>query len=250
MNQRTALQPHEIRVIKINRKTILELLGEIFKEISFEKFRLPQNKYYRKKICVEWFFDEKQCEITLLAYSRASGINSETIITLVNPLSFEAIDSLLSKDGDEEYYYSLYRNSFYDGNPTLIRQKENEMKSNRLGKLFDNVSIGVRPLKKCEIRVIRISQQAINELLWEHFMETGDEVMEISEEDGGISTIYHMYTEGELEELTLYVMNLNEASDEVFIRNKAFCNQNIHFTTDSYFKKSTQDPKYVSAILL
>lgn len=41
MKQRKALQPHEIRVIKIDRKAILELTWEILSEISYEKFRFP-----------------------------------------------------------------------------------------------------------------------------------------------------------------------------------------------------------------
>lgn len=250
MNQRKALQPHEIRVIKIDRKAILELIWEILREISYEKFRLPHNKYYSKKICMDWFFDEKQCEIILLAHSRAYEVNTEAVISCIKNLSLEAIESLLLNPNGKEYYHSIQGTSFVTGHSTSFCRKEDSVQGNALGKLYGNLGIQVRPLRKHEIRVIRLSQQAINELLWEHFMKTGDEVMDIPEEEiDDIRTIYHMYIEGKLEELTLYVMNFNEASDKAFIENQEYCNQNIHFTTDSYSKKPTEGRNYVSVML-
>lgn len=249
MNHRRALQPHEIRVIKIDRKAILELIWEILGEISYEKFRLPHNKYYSNKICIDWFFDEKQCEIILLAHSRACEVNTEAVITCIKNLSLEAIESLLLNPNGKEYYHSIQDTSFVTGHSTSISIKEDSVQGNALEMLLGNLGIRVRPLRKHEIRVIRLSQQAIHELLWEHFMKTGDEVMDIPEEVDDIRTIYHMYIEGKLEELTLYVMNFNEASDKAFIENQEYCNQNIHFTTDSYSTKPTEGQNYISVML-
>lgn len=240
MKQRKALQPHEIRVIKIDRKAILELIWEILSEICYEKFRLPRN-IYSKKIRIDWVFDEKQCEIILMAHSRAYTIELETVITDINKLSLDAIDSLLLKPDGKEYYHSIRETSFVSGHSTTKRV---------LGKLLDFLHIRIRPLRKHELRVIRLSQQAIHELLWEHFMKTGDEAMDIPEEEiDDIRTIYHMHIEGNLEELTLYVMNFNEASDKAFLENQEYCDQKIHFTTDSYSKKPAKGRNYVSVIL-
>lgn len=250
MNQREALQPREMRVIKINRNAILELLGEILTEISYEKFRLPHNKYCRNMVFIDWFFDEDQCEIILLAHSRAYKINTEAVITCIKNLSLEAVESLLLKPNNKKYYHSIQDTSSGTDHSTSISIKKDSVTGNALGRLLGNLGIRIQPLRKHEIRVIRLSQQAINELLWEHFMKTGDEVMDIPEEEiDDIRTIYHMYIEGKLEELTLYVMNFNEASDKAFIENKEYCNQNINFTTDSYSKKSTKGRKYVSVML-
>lgn len=246
MNQRKALQPHEIRVIKIERKAILELLWEILSEISYEKFRLPRNRSCNKKVCIEQFFDESQCEMVLLAHSCAYKVNAEAVIKY--PL--EAIESLLLNSTSKEYYYSLQGASFTTvHSPTGAKEKD-RVRVSALGQLLDKLGIRVRPLKKHEIRVIRLSQQAIHELLWEHFMQTGDAAMDIPEEEpGDIHTIYHMYTGGKLEALTLYVMNFNEASDKAFAEMKEYCDQNIHFTANSYSKRPAKGQNYVSVLL-
>lgn len=250
MNQRKALQPHEIRVIKINRKAILELIGVILSKISYEKFRLPYNTYYSKRVCIDWFFDEDQCEIILLAHDHASKAITEAVITCVKSLSIEAIESLLLNPNGKEYYHSIRDTSLITGHSTAIGMREDRVRGDALEMLFEKLGIRIRLLRKHEIRVIRLSQQAIHELLWEHFMETGDEVMDIPEEGiDDMGTIYNMYIEGKLEELTLYVMNLNEASDKVFIECEEYCNQNIHFTTDSYTKKPTKGRNYLSVML-
>lgn len=246
MNQRRALQPHEIRVIKIDRKAILELVWEILSEISYQKFRLPHSS---KKICIDRFFDEKQCEIILLAHSRAYEVNTEAVIPCIKNLSLEAIESLILNLNGAEYYDSIRGDSLATGHSTSIRAKEDRVQENTLGKLLDKLGIRVRPLRKCEIRVIRLSEQAIRELLWEHFMKTGDEAMDIPEECDELRTIYHMRINGNLEELTLYVMNFNESSDKAFEENMEYCDQNIPFTTDSYSKKLEKGRNYVSVIV-
>lgn len=249
MNHRSALQPHEIRVIKIGRKAILELMWEILREISYEKFRLPHNKYYSRKVCIDWFFDESQCEILLLAYSRMSEVNTEAAIACVKSHALESIESLLLSPAGKEYFHSIPYTPFTGGHSTSISTKEDRTQDNAWRRLLGSLRIRSRPLRKHEIRVIRLSQHAIYELLWEHFMKTGDEVMDIPEEVDDIRTIYHMYITGRLEELTLYVMNLNEASDKAFAKNREYCNQNIHFTTDAYSRKPTNGQNYISIIL-
>lgn len=246
MNQRRALQPHEIRIIKIDRKATLELIGEILSKISYEKFRLP---HCSKKICIDWFFDEKQCGIILLAHSRAYEVNTEAAIPCIKNLPLEAMESLCLKSNAKEYYHSIRARSFATDHSTSILMKEKSVRRNALGKLLDKLGIRVRPLRKHEIRAIRLSQQAIHELLWEHFMKTGDEVMDIPEEGDELRTIYHMRINGNLEELTLYVMNFNESSDKAFEENMEYCNQNIPFTTDSYSKKLEKGRNYVSVIV-
>lgn len=250
MNPRKPLSAHEIRVIKIDRNAIFKLVGEILNELSYEKFRIPHNKHYDKKICIDWFFDENQCEILVLAYNRAYKANAEIATTLIKDLSLGAIDSLIQKPNNKKYYYSILSTSHIPSSSTSICLKENSKQRNILGILFDHLGVRARQLKKREIRIIRLSSQAIHELLWEHFMKTGDEMMDIPEEEiGDIRTIFHMYTKGKLEELTLYVMNFNEASDEAFGKNKEYCDQNIAFTTDAYSKKSTKGCNYQSIIL-
>ena len=239
MNQRRALQPHEIRVIKIDRIAILELLWEILGDICCEKFCLPQNKWYKKKVCFDWIFDENQCEFILFAQCHAYKACTKSIAANLRNHSIDAIDSLLSKPNGGKYYYSIQNFSCND---------PFSLPNNPMGVLIDNLDIQIRPLRKHEIRVIRLSRQAIQELLWEHFMETGDEAMEIPEETGEISTIYHMYVEGQLEKLTLYVMNFNEASEEVFVANQEYCKKNIGFTTNSYSKRAAKRPSYISVV--
>lgn len=118
------------------------------------------------------------------------------------------------------------------------------------GKIRAILSGRVRPLRKREIRVIRLSKKAIQELLWEHFMEVGDALMELPEESDDV--IFHMHVAGELEELTLYVVNLNEVlhakevPDRVFEKIREYCDRNIGFTTDSLVKKPEKSPCYVS----
>ena len=109
--------------------------------------------------------------------------------------------------------------------------------------------LGVRFRSLCddEVRFIRLSQKAIYELLWEHFMETGDNVMDIPVDTDDV--VYHMYTEGALQQLTLFVMNLNEVSDKAFADNRAYCDQNIPITTDLYSERCKKSRRYVSVVL-
>lgn len=79
-------------------------------------------------------------------------------------------------------------------------------------------------------------------------MQTGDEIMEIPEEDSA-SVIFHMHVEGKLEKLTLYAMRLMEASDPVFEKVNTYSDQNIRVTTDSLSQKPAKERCYISVLL-
>ena len=246
MGQKKALSPHEIRVLKIDRNAIVELIQEILRDISYKKFRLPY-KYENKKICVDCIFDEEKCEIIIVAY-RSSNTCKNDIVTYVKELQLEATESLLMNPNGGEYYCSVKETSFLNIHPNSINKK-NEQK-NMLDRMFDLLKIQARPLRNHEIRVIRLSTPAIKELLWEHFMKTGDDVMDIPKEEiDDISTIYSMNIIGKFDALILYVMNIDEASDISFAQNKKYCEENVRFTTDSYLKNTSGEQKYVSLIL-
>lgn len=250
MGQRKSLQPHEIRVIKIDRKAILNLSWEILSQISYKKFRLPQDENSTKRIRIGRYFDEEQCEIILLAHSAADEINQEAVIRYIQNAPVEAIDSLLLNTIGNDYYRSIQDSSFVVDRPNATRAKFCGCGlSNAWGKLCAMLNGSVRPLRKHEIRVIRLSKAAIQELLWEHFIKIGDNVMDILEEDSS-SVIFGMHTAGNLEALTLYAINLNEASDDAFEEVNAYCDQNIGFTTDSLSQKPANGQHYVSVTLL
>lgn len=248
MNQRKALQPHEIRVVKIDRKAILELVWEILSEIIYGKFRLPHNNRCNRA-CIDWVFDERQCEIILVAHNCEHNIDLDLLIQSIKEFPIEAVESLLMNPNDEECYYSFQNVSFINGHSKLGNVEFKRAQNNKFRMLLDKLGIHIRLLTKREIRIIRLSRHAICELLWEHFLATGDEIMDIPEEENGdIRTIYHMYTEGNLDVLTLYVMNINDASDKVLNQNKEYCDKNIHYTTMSYLERKTKEQKYVSVV--
>lgn len=247
MNQRKTLQPHEIRVIKIERKAILDLTWEILSKIGYEKFRLPSGENSMQRIRMDWCFCPEQCEIILLAHSSAYALNKEAAITYIKNLPIEAIESLFVNENGKDCYHSIQNASLLTVRPNAARAK---MCGWGLGDAWEKLRAmgSVRPLKKQEIRVIRLSRQAIQELVWEHFMQTGDEIMEIPEEDSA-SVIFHMHVEEKLEKLTLYAISLMEASDPVFEKVNTYCDQNICVTTNSLSQKSAKERCYVSVLL-
>ncbi len=244
MSTPMSLSPQEIRVIKMDKKAILELLGEIFNNICHKKLQLPHNK----TICFDWFFDSEKCEIMLFAYKQMSGIKKENIIEYINNLSIQVTQSLLESIEGKKYYCTIrniFSTNFSVSNTfQLFRDSENWWEP-----LFAKIGIHSYPLKQCEVRIIRLPKEAIDELLWEHFMQTGNKVMDIPEEDSDdFRIIYHFIPKENLEELMLYVMNINEANDEAFIKNSTYCEENIPITTNSYSKVSKK-PKYISVII-
>lgn len=222
---------------------------EILGKISYKKFRLPLDENSRKRIRIDWYFDEKLCEIILFAHRTSDEIDQEAAIQYIQSSPMEAIDSLLLNTDGKDCYQSIVEASFITdclkGTPARIR-------GNSIGNLFGTLrgvlSGKIRLLKKREIRAMRLSKKAIQELLWEHFMEIGDDVMDIWEEDRETS-LFGMHAVGNLEELTLYAMHLNEGSDAVFEAIHAYCDENIGFTTDALSSKRGQSPNYVSITL-
>ncbi len=246
MEQRKPLQHHEIRVIKINREAILNLIWEILVEISEKKFQLPHNVYYRDKVCLDMHFDEKQCEIIVSVYRKEHSINKETLIAHINNSAAEVVDSLFLNSKNKQYYYSIQDSCLFYGGSNRIQSNE-DCKRSTWRTMLKNLGVRIRSLGKYEVRFIRLSQEAIHELLWEHFMETGDKALDIPVDTDDV--IYHMYTEGALQQLTVYVMNLNEASDKVFADNRVYCDQNIPITTYSYAEGCEKGRAYVSVVL-
>lgn len=248
MKQSRSLAPYEIRIIKIGRNAILNLTWEILSKTCYEKFRLPRGINRGKRICVDWCFDAERGEMILFAHSSMYKLNLEAAITYINNLSVEATDSFLLNPDEKDDYFSILDTSFEIIQPdTNIAAYGNRLEA-ALGKLHAAMDHRIRPLEEHEIRVIRLSQQAIQELVWEYFMKNGDRIMDIPEECG-TSIIFHMHIEGKLEKLTLYAINLNEASDLLFEKVDAYCDREIGLTTDSLLKKPEEERYYISASL-
>lgn len=238
--------PYEIRVIKIDRAAILNLIWEILAESCYEKFRLPRGGNSSRKICVDRFFDASKSEIILFAHGSTLTLSMEAAVARIGKLPIEATESLLSNPRNSVYYHTILDPSFEISRPNADMPKAHTCRLTvALEKLCTMRNSRVRPLEEHEIRVIRLSQQAIQELIWEYFMKNGDKVMDIPKKDS-FSVIFHMHVEGNLEKLTLFAMNLNEASDPVFEEVEAYCNQKVGFTADLLSKAPEAGCHYVS----
>lgn len=244
-----SLQPNELRVVKLAKDAILNLSQEIIGEISRDKFNLPHSQYSIKRTAIDWYFDEERCQMILFAYSRADGLNREAVFAHIDTLSGEAIDSLLVNDSNNEFYQSTTNIL-----PVTDYRNATNMRICRCGldsiwKRISSIRKGKsRPLKKHEVRIIRLSQAAIKELLWEYFVETGDKAMNIPKEDK-LDVIFHMSVDEKFEELMLYALNLNEFSQLDIEKVNAYCSQNIPPTANAYTKKPSQGWNYVSVML-
>lgn len=246
MEQRKTLHHHEIRVIKINREAIIDLIRAIIVEVSGEIFQLPHIVNYMKKVQFDVHFDEQLCEVILSAYRKENTIKKDELIAYINSTTIQSIDSLFLNFNNDQYYCTTQDSSLFHN--SLNKTQLNEVCKHSIWRsMLKKFSIRTHSLGKFEVRFIRISKEAIHELLWEHFMKTGDKAMDIPV--GSDDVIYHMYTEGALQQLTLYVMNLDEASDKAFAENRAYCDKNIPVTTDSYFEGCKKEQRYVSVIL-
>ena len=243
--QRTALQSHEIRVIKIGRKAILELIWEILREICYVKFRLPKEINDVKQICIDWSFNAEQCELFLFAHSSAYALDKESTISYINnKISVKAIESLLTNHSGNKYYYSIHDAYLlipHHNSKTYRRALVSIIKD-----LHHVLRRGIIPLRDNEIRVIRLSKKALQELVWEHFMEIGNKIMDLPEDDS--SAIFSMHVEGNLETLTLYAIKLSEVSGEVFEKVDTYCDRNINLTTDSLMNKPANGSVYLSIV--
>lgn len=247
VKQKRRLCPCEIRVIKIDREAILNLTWRILGKICFEKFRLPHGIRGTKRICIDWCFDAEKCEITLLAHSSIVKLNMGAA-AYINDHPVEAVESLYLNPGGKDIYFSIPDPAFEISQPDAHMDAFRNRLGCALEKLHAMLDHRIRPLEEHEIRVIRLSQEAIRELIWEYFMKNGDEIMDIPEKDR-FSIIFHMFAEENLKELTLYAINRNEASDAVFEEADAYCRKNICVTADSLLEKSGRERCYVSVTL-
>ena len=93
MNHKKPLQPHEIRVIKLDHKTILETLFRIVGDISSDKFRLPLSNGASSKYILDYLYDEDKCELLLVAHKRTCEIEPDKM----KELPIEAKDSVLTR---------------------------------------------------------------------------------------------------------------------------------------------------------
>lgn len=248
MKQSRSLAPYEIRVIKVGRKAILNLAWEILSKMCYEKFRIPHGMNNVKRVRIDWHFDPEKGEIILFAHSSMYKLNLEATVAHINKLSIEAIESLLLNSDGKDHYSSILDTAFDISQPNTNISACGNRLDDAFGKLHAMLDHRIRPLKKHEIRIIRLSQQAIQELLWEYFMKNGDSIMDLPEKDS-FSAIFHMQIEGKLEKLTLYAINLNEASDSVFGKAEAYCNREIGITADSLLKEPGEGGYYVSVTL-
>lgn len=242
------LHPHEVRIIKINGNILFELIGEILNDICHERFHLPLNPNDSKLIRIDRIANVEQGEIVLFAYNSIYELDKEAIMVHFNNLKIEATESLLLKPNGRNYYHSIH------GTPFIINQAnvtnvniEYRAQFQTWNRLRTMLYSNGRKLRKHEVRVIRLSRQAIYELVWEHFMKAGNEILDVPEND--FSVIFGMYMDEKMEMLALYAMDLSNASDAVFSKVNTYCDQSLSFTTDSLSKKTMDEQKYISIVL-
>lgn len=214
------LHPSEFRVIKLDHHAILALLKKILIKISFEQLRAYGDNSCIDSIGVGQFFDENNSEMLLFAYNRNEDIQEEAIIPYVKDLPIVAQDSIYASDAGWQHFNAIQLPLEASSQP----QEKPECVHIRSVEAMRFLS-----WPRQEVRIIRLSKGAMDELLWECFMEIGYQIMNLPQEDSDdLSTIYRMYTDEKLQSMTLYVMNLFEASDSVFSRVDAYCASHIN----------------------
>ena len=88
-------------------------------------------------------------------------------------------------------------------------------------------------LEENEVRVIKLSRAAIEEILWETFMEIGDDRLELEADSDDI--IFRMTTDETMSELVFYACDFSGEKTPDFSRIDKFIKQNVQITTDSVF---------------
>lgn len=88
-------------------------------------------------------------------------------------------------------------------------------------------------LEENEIRVIKLSRAAIEEILWETFMEIGHDRLELETDSDDI--IFSMATDETMSELVFYACDFSGEKVPDFSRIDKFIKQNVQITTDSVF---------------
>ena len=88
-------------------------------------------------------------------------------------------------------------------------------------------------LEENEVRVIKLSRAAIEEILWETFMEIGHDRLELETDSDDI--IFSMATDETMSELVFYACDFSGEKAPDFSRIDKFIKQNVQITTDSVF---------------
>ena len=97
------------------------------------------------------------------------------------------------------------------------------------------------------VRVIKISRNAIEELLWEAFMEIGEDRMEI--ESNNDDVVFRMVTDEHLNEVVFYACNYSCHKDPGFSQIDELIREKVEITSESLYTKP-EGGKYYTDISL
>lgn len=241
MEQTIPLSPHEFRVIKLDHHTVLRMLRKILIKFSTERLRSFGDDACTEPVSVGQYYDENKSEMLFFAYIRKENLTEDSIISHIQNLEIVAQDSILAGSDSWQPFISIQIPS--KGYSQTQRKEENVQ-------VESNASNNLIPCQKQEVRIIRLSHGALGELLWEYFMEVGYQLMSLSQEDSYDSpTIFRMHTDDQFQSLTLYVMNLFEASNSIFTKIDEYCESNIDALGETVLDNWTDVPYYVSAFI-
>ena len=250
MRKGSTLQPHEIRVIKIGKSAIFDLLYDNLGRNCYERFQLPGSTNSKRDSCLDFYFDEDRYEIVLYEHRAMDIIDKQLLNSHIKDLAIEATDSLYMFNGDDIVQFFCQGAIILPEQPDEAGAKVSSKQDCWHKNPHPTPTEHIRLLEKNEVRIIRLSKQAIHELFWEYFMEFGNEAMDISEEIADdFPAIFRMYIDGKLDSLTVYVMNLNDASESVFETVDAYCRRNIHYTTTGMISNPANGTHFVSVPL-
>ncbi|MBQ6549879.1 MAG: hypothetical protein IJL78_00540 [Lachnospiraceae bacterium] len=247
MLQKRSLKRYEVRVLRFDKSTIFKIIKESLKEISYIRFQLPRNT---ENAHIDWIFDIERYELLLYAYSTREDLNKDAVIEYIKNYPMDSLESLLTiKKG--KYYYSIKDPSLFIAHTELGAKTKCV---NRKGKGLRSISAAWRghicPIRKHELRMIRLSIQGVKELVFEYFMDFGNTLFDIPVEDKDFgNNIYCMSLNDDLEDLIVYAVNLNEVSSICFEKVDAYCEEHICFASDFNPKVIETKPYYTSMIL-
>ncbi len=98
--------------------------------------------------------------------------------------------------------------------------------------------MGVKYLKKNELRVIKLPRKAIEEIIWESFMETGRELLDLDANSDDV--IFHMAVDKTMSELVFYACSLSMPQHPSDInRINEYLKNSIGITAESVFVNSS-----------
>lgn len=241
MEQIIPLSPQEFRAIKLDYQAIFCLLRKILIKFGTEQLMAFSDNSCVDSVSIGQYYDENKRELLLFAYSRRENHTEDSIISYIKGLRIVAQDSILTHVDGCRLCSSIQIPSTGRG------QTQGKVENAYVESVAFN---SFAPWKKREVRFIRLSQDALGELLWEYFMEVGYQLMNLPQEDSCDSpTIYRMYTEDKFQSLTLYVMNLFESSNSVFAKVDAYCDTNIDVLGETAVSNWTDISYYVAEFL-